>query len=112
MVERRDGLDRRDDSKVSASEVYRLLELLKDQDEDRHRRLREDMQRGFAELRDQIALVGTNATDAKNRILTIEVERRTEAKYARRDGAIFGSLFGMLGTAVLALLAKWFKWSL
>jgi hypothetical protein len=96
MVDRRDGIDRRE-TELTISDVYQLVD-------GSHKRLREDMNAGFSELRIQIAEMSKRAAQHESRTTVIETERRMEAKQARLMGAIAGSVAGIISSAIFSLI--------
>lgn len=74
---------------------------------DQHRRLREDMNKGFDSLWDEMRGQNDRISDHSDRLTQIETERRMEARQALKHSTLAGALTAA-GLTVVVDVGKWF----
>jgi hypothetical protein len=86
--------------------VLQALQDLRADMRDQHRRIRDDMNKGFDALHEGIRGHAERLSDHSDRLITIETERKIEAANALKRGTWAG-IAAASGVTVLINLAKW-----
>lgn len=93
--------------------LFQRLNDLEGQMREQHQRLRSDMNGGFLklahEIGERVSPLERRAEDHSGRLLTIEVERRSEAAQSVKRGALAGILAATGLQAMMKVLEHFWK---